>query len=433
MRGDSVVAADRWAEIQHHPAVSRAVTVNLPGHLLLPAMVNAHCHLDLTNIGPLEYERAAGFVSWVRTIMERRPADEQETRDAVRQGISLSLAGGTGVVGDIAGAGSLIPAQVLRESHLQGTSFVEIFGMGKNQAAGIRLVEKVKQEAGSYRGGVRLGLQPHAPYSAGPNVYRGAQATRLAVSTHLAETPEERRFIMRGDGPFRELLENIGKWDDSITQGKNTPGQGIHPVEYLLTVLETEKKEEAGTVLLAHVNDTGEEAQAERLLRLLQKADVHIVYCPRANDYFHRADDFGPHRYRDMLRMGINVALGTDSIVGFPPDEADRISILDEMKHLYRRDGTEPMVLLTMATINGAEALSLPPGEVTFSGERLAGLAAVDLGETQPGADPLLRALKEGSRARTLAVRDGKGGLTVAAVTGGCIGSLPAKPGKNDA
>jgi cytosine/adenosine deaminase-related metal-dependent hydrolase len=204
-------------------------------------------------------------------------------------------------------------------------------------------------------GRVRLGLQPHAPTTVALSTYRrvsdDAAQMSMPLCTHLAETVEERRFVERGDGPQRELLERLGVWDDSALEEL---ARGQHPVAHLASVLERNR------YLAVHVNDCDDAA-----LETLARTGTSVAYCPRASEYFVAARHFGAHRYREMLEAGITVALGTDSIVNLPARSASvntgGMSVLDEMRLLYRRDGTDPAQLLKMATINGAAALGLDP------------------------------------------------------------------------
>jgi len=64
---------------------------------------------------------------------------------------------------------------------------------------------------------LKLGLSPHAPYSAGAALYEGvaclAREHNLLMTTHLAETCDEIEFLQRGGGAWRRYLKEIGKWD----------------------------------------------------------------------------------------------------------------------------------------------------------------------------------------------------------------------------
>lgn len=326
------------------PGVTRVV--DLTRSVLIPGLVNAHAHLDLTHVGPVNY--GGDFVNWIQHVRAGRAADEAGIAAAVRRGVALADAGGTAMIGDIAGVGSLIPAQVLRESGAAGVSFVEVFGIGRSQRAA---VERIHCLAAGHAGGgsVRVGVQPHAPYSCGPDVYRAAAASGLPCATHLAETLDEAMFTRHGRGMFADLLRSIGVWDDSIVP------TGLHPVEHVRAALA------AARFVAAHVNYI-----EPRHLPLLAGWGVSVAYCPRASAYFgHPAPGNAPHRYRDMLEAGVNVCLGTDSILCL--DTPDRISVLDDMRLLFRRDGTDVRTLLRMATINGAAAMGFDPSRVTLS------------------------------------------------------------------
>lgn len=394
-----LLAAGRAADVLTHPAATRADTtvVLRPSSVLLPGLVNAHTHLDLTHIGPQPHDPAAGFVPWVDMIRSRRHTDEAAIAASVRRGIELCVAGGCVAIGDIGGAPagrlSLAPWRTLRDSGVAGVSFLEYFGIGASlepRSAGLmRLVDEVAAEAGeaAAKDQAGLGLQPHAPNTVALSLYRLsiALAERLPGSrlcTHLAETIEEREFIARGTGPQRELLERFGLWTDAVM---DELGRGEHPVEHLAGVLQSAQ----GRLAAVHVNDATDAA-----IGLLAKTGATVVYCPRASAYFAAESRFGPHRYRDMLAAGIPVALGTDSIVNLPasaaatPAESPQgrgISILDEMRLLHARDGTDPVTLIQMATINGATAIGLDPAAFSFAsagrgGGEIQGVISVEVG-----------------------------------------------------
>lgn len=40
---------------------------------------------------------------------------------------------------------------------------------------------------------------------------------------------------------------------------------------------------------------------SDRDLQTIAELDVHVAYCPmRVRKYFHAAEHFGPHRYREL-------------------------------------------------------------------------------------------------------------------------------------
>lgn len=366
------------AKIDSDQLPDPTMELTLRDRIIMPALVNAHTHLDLTHIGPIAHDPADGFVKWVDIIRSERKTDDAEIRQAVRLGIQASLAGGTIAVGDIAGApnGRLTdaPALELAQSPMSGVSYLEFFGIGKSAAAAIQkishyLTNTYPQSVLALQDtGVHIGLQPHAPNTVDLSVYHWAAAAAalrgMPLSTHLAETIEERWFIGEGIGPQRELLERLGVWDNSIL---DHIAKDNHPVAHLYDVLNE------SPFLVAHVNDATDAAIAQ-----LVSTNTAVAYCPRASAYFGADKHFGPHRYQDMLAAGVHVCLGTDSIVNL--DTRDRISILDEMRFLSRRDGTDATTLIMMATTNGGSALSLDESSFTFTpGTQPLGLISIPI------------------------------------------------------
>ncbi len=428
-----LLAAGPTDDVRRHPADDGARVVALPHAVLVPGLVNAHTHLDLSHIGPRPHDPAApgGFVSWIDMIRRERRHDPAGIAQSVARGIDLCLAGGTIAVGDIAGAPrgipSLEPWRTLRNSPLRGTSFLEFFSRGKFREQGLHAgldtlraaLNEESRGSGRVVERVRVGLQPHAPNTVAASSYLHAttQAGRLGVPicTHLAESAEERRFISRGDGPQRELLETLGLWDESAGQDI---GVGLHPAEFLEETL-TSAHHHGSPYLVAHANDA-----TDRTIEIMASTGTRVAYCPRASEYFGADGQFGEHRYREMLEAGIGVALGTDSVVNLPPESGGiatgGMSIWSEMSLLSHRDGTDPRTLLSMGTLLGADALGLPRRLVSFSmdeNERngvkpreIGGILAIEpekMPQSRDGPKSFLRALL-GSRCRTNLLLDRK-------------------------
>lgn len=417
-----VLASGRGAEVDRHPDAAKARVIDLTGSVVLPALINAHTHLDLTHVGPRPFDAPGGFVGWVDMVRRERLSDPDAIRRSVASGASKCLAGGVAAVGDIAGCPITGPqavgAEMLFRSGLKGVSFVEFFGIGRGRERGLsRAMEAI--HAASERilpdpsaPGIKLGLQPHAPNTVSLGEYERALRVRgRPLSTHVAETVEEREFIATGKGPQRELLERVGAWEDSIL---DDVGRGRTPVGHLASVLGGDAGRSHGEpILLVHVNDCGDE-DLETLATLRRSGiGLNVVYCPRASAYFRVAETFGPHRYLDMLQRGIPVALGTDSVINLSEDDlAHGLSTWGEIQMLHARDGTDSTVLLAMATTLAAAALGLSPHEYLLANPGpKAGLIAVSTGDVRPGDNPIEAAIVSGNPVQFL-FNNNESGLT---------------------
>ncbi len=364
-----------------------AARADLAGSVLIPGMVNAHTHLDLTSVGPIPYDESRGFAGWIADVRAGRATDEAAIAASVRDGIERSRASGVVAVGDIAGAWSPVPISVLRDSPMLGVAYLECFGLGDagEMAADrmARLILSLHEErsaavsTGGGSGGVRLGIQPHAPYSAGGVVYRRAceLADRLGLplATHLAESVAERELVAMRAGPIRAALESFGVWDESAAAEF---GAVRSPTEHLGPLLARARW------LVAHANDCSDED-----IDLLARTGATVVYCPRASEYFGHHREVGPHRYREMIERGVAVALGTDSVISLPAEQSSRLSVLDDARLLRRRDEVAPVRLLGMITTAAASALGLPPDLFRFTPGPIAGIAAVRIGSAS--TDPV--------------------------------------------
>ena len=61
------------------PGQPEARPLDLGDGVLLPGLVNAHCHLELSHLAG-KVDPARGFVSWVEEVVEKRPGHGREGR-----------------------------------------------------------------------------------------------------------------------------------------------------------------------------------------------------------------------------------------------------------------------------------------------------------------------------------------------------------------
>lgn len=319
------------------------------GTLILPAMVNAHAHLELTSIGPKPY--GGDFLDWVKGVMDLRPQTPEAHAEAVWRGIEMSIAGGVIAVGDI-GSVSHAPLThaVLKEWAVLGVLFDEVLGLA--EARWRPSVEAAGRWArrGSL-GPWKTGIEGHAPYTTPlPAMLAAAEHAAQAggvLKIHAAELLEEDAFVRKGSGPFRERFEAMGFWSPEVS---DQYGKGLSPIQWLEPVLR------AAPCLLAHCNYLSDED-----IDLIAATGTSVVYCPLASAYYGHAENT-PHRYRDLLAAGVNVCLGTDSILcqpSEPPTPSMSMGLLPAMRLLFQRDGAPSELLLEMATTRGIRGLGL--------------------------------------------------------------------------
>jgi len=319
------------AEIQEHP-----------DHVLLPALGNAHAHLDLSSMEPEPFD--GDFPQWLDRVRRfRAGSDEAGARKSLLLGAELSFRGGVALVGDILGAPlRQRGAEVLGRSGLRGVAFVELFGAGSSEPAALATIDAVIAMAAGERAdkALQLGLQPHAPYSTTAKVMAAALESSLPVSMHVAESHDEVEFCRSGSGAIRRLLEEVGV----VSREAPLRGIGGHPVRWFCDRLAG--RVDAVPRLAVHL----EEMPIEYAPALAASGAV-AVFCPRASAFFGR----GGMPWRALRSAGVPVALGTDGRLVL--DTPDRISTLDEMRLLARRDGASLVELLPMATTAVARAL----------------------------------------------------------------------------
>lgn len=367
---------------------------------LMPGFVNAHCHLEFSSLRRKVGRSGVPLPDWIRAVIEKRPPAKKMAK-AIASGLAESLENGVTTVAEIARteteaydvegpsprllllqesigfsqarAQSALNAaesrleelsSLLRPSDANGNGHAAAaFGTNghSNGSNGQSNGYSDSYGNGSYEDGLndtgvrpenrfRLGVSPHAPYTASPQLIRelvsSAAGRGMPVAMHLAESPEELQLLAEGRGPFQKILEERGMWDPWVI------GRGSVPLDYLRMLTRAPKS------LVVHGNylDYTELAMMAR-----QAGAMSLCYCPRTHAHFKHK------RYplTQALELGVPVCLGTDGRASNPD-----LSILSEMREVAAQFPNVPAeTILRMGTLAGAEALGLP-----------------DVGSIRPGA-----------------------------------------------
>jgi cytosine/adenosine deaminase-related metal-dependent hydrolase len=255
---------------------------------------------------------------------------------------------------------SLWAAPMLAASPLHVVLFHEIYGFRNADAEKLLLdaVQRIaRAEATVVEGDLRMIPTPHGPHTTSASLLRAlsgrARAAGEPISIHLAESEGECRLLAEGDGPMRDLLEERGGWET------DWEAPGLTPVAYLhrLGLLSSR------TLAVHCVHLTREDHS------LLQSSGATVVTCPRSNQRL----GVGVAPVPELLREGIPVALGTDSLASSP--ELDLFGEIAGLRETH--PGLSPAAVLRVATLNGARGLGLADRLGSIEPGKLAVLVAV--------------------------------------------------------
>jgi cytosine/adenosine deaminase-related metal-dependent hydrolase len=335
--GAIAVAADRVAAVGRFEEI-RAVggsVIDLGEAVILPGLINAHCHLDFTSLrGVIPQQRS--FADWIIQINgRRRDLSDEDFLASITLGFAEARRWGTTTIANIESMPALL--ERIAPPPLRTWWFAELIDVRPSQPAEEMIGDSLSffRNKENWLGGA--GLSPHAPYTASPKLTRLAAETarrhKMLLTTHLAESDEEMEMFRDGRGRLFELLQSLGRPMGDCGTGKT-------PLAVML---------ERGVIddrwIVVHLNELSE----EDLGRLESGPRFHLAHCPRSSRHFqHRA--FALRQLRDL---GFNICLGTDSLAS-----NSSLSLFAEMRTVRDvHQWLEPARILEMATTNSARAL----------------------------------------------------------------------------
>jgi cytosine/adenosine deaminase-related metal-dependent hydrolase len=292
--GDVVaLGPDVGGDVPSPPGVP---TEYFPDAAILPGLVNAHTHLELTGLGPAIDE--PDFPSWIRRLRalkaERTP---EQFLEAAKQGVRECWAAGVTTIADTGDTGSV--ARALAELGGRGVAYHEVFGPHPAQVADS--MAGLKAAVAELRtlevpGRLRIGVSPHAPYTVSGSLYhevgRWAREEKLPLAVHLAESAEESSLLRDGTGGFADAWAH---------RGIPAPEPlGLSPVAFVdrhLGLMDT---------LCIHA------VQVDLAdIALLFRRGATVAHCPMSN----RAHRHGDAPLAAILDAKVHVGVGTDSVL----------------------------------------------------------------------------------------------------------------------
>jgi aminodeoxyfutalosine deaminase len=338
--GNRIRTVGAWPDLQMQAG---GKVFDLGEVILLPGLVNAHCHLDYTDMaGQLPPPKT--FTDWISQITAAKTGwSYSDYALSWLRGAHQLLKTGTTTVADIEAMPDLLP-ETWDATPLRVFSFLEMTGIRARREPREILREAVETIGSLTHARCSAALSPHAPYSTLPELLRLsaglARKNKWRVCTHLAESAEEFEMFQHARGKMFDWLKRNQR--DMGDCGLGSP------------VKHSARNKILGENLLAiHVNYLARGDAA-----LLGKHRVHVVHCPRSHDYFRHA----PFLRERLANAGVNLCLGTDSLATTRKlgKQKPELSLFEEMRQLAASDKTvSPAEILRMATVNGARALGL--------------------------------------------------------------------------
>ncbi|MCL6584647.1 MAG: amidohydrolase family protein [bacterium] len=321
----------------HHHQAGQARLVDHGDGVIMPSLVNAHTHLELSCLAGKIRPAAFGFVDWIRQLVRARAeCTASEVAEGIRSAIGELWQRGVGLVGDISNTGASIDE--LRKSSLSARIFLEAIGFRpqrelENQAA----IQAALALGPHSAAGVHLSLAAHAPYSVSARYLQLLRQSELwsdrPFSIHVAESCHELLFLASGEGELKSFLIERGVWDESWSPPRTTPvrylsGQGILRPR----------------TICVHANWVSDED-----IELLAKTATWVCLCPRSN--YNLGTGLSP--VLKFLERGVPLCLGTDSLAS-----NSSLCLWQEMAFLKAAlPNLSSRKILRMATLSGALAL----------------------------------------------------------------------------
>ena len=318
------------------PRPADTTAENFDDAVILPGLINTHTHLELTGLEDRVSERE--FTAWIRQLREEKATrSAAEYVEAARRGLAACFAAGVTTIADTGDSGAVL--QALVEVGGSGVAYQEVFGPHPNQIGEslAHLQSKVDQLSRLAGGRVRVGVSPHAPYTVSGGLFRAvsewARSEQLPLAVHIAESPAESEFLLRGTGPFADA------W-----RARQIPlprPAGFTPIDWLV-----EHGVLSDQTLCIHAVQL-EPADLGRLA----DSGAAVAHCPLSN----RAHGHGDAPLEAMLESGIRVGLGTDSVVSV--GQLDLLAEARAAATLARL--LDAAGLIELCTLAGAHALGL--------------------------------------------------------------------------
>jgi len=363
--GPRIVSVARWSDVE---ASAQQNVFDLGDVILLPGLINAHCHLDYTDMAG-QISSPGVFSNWIKAIIALKAGwSYADFAQSWLRGAKMLLRTGTTTVADVEAVPELLP-ETWQATPLRVISFREMINL-KKPFPKTEMKSAIDKWSSLPDANGRIGLSPHAPYTTTPDLLkfaaRAAQEHQWRLTTHVAESEPEFEMFINRRGPLFDWLQPQRDMSDC---GHGSPIQHLERCGYL-----------SENLLAVHANYLLRDDPA-----ILAAHKVSVVHCPRSHSYFGHA----PFPRAELTAAGVNLCLGTDSLASSPniPKHPPRLDLFGEMQTFARQQpALPPSTILRMVTVNAAAALGRTGELGELSANALADMIALPFTGKLPDA-----------------------------------------------
>ena len=316
--------------------------VDLGEQVLLPGLINTHCHLDYTCLrGKIPPPKS--FTDWIRAINAAKARlSEEDYVASINEGFAEAKRFGTTTIVNLTAYPELI-AKI--DEPIRTWWFAELIDIRSPDRAN----EIVDLAIESLKSKKNWGLAPHALFTASPNLFHRceeiARRENVLLTTHLAESREEMSMFRDGSGPLYEFIKETGRPMDNC--GHETPLEKFLGVRTSAPVSAGFSRALPQEWIVAHLNELSE---SDFVLLARSTTKFHVVHSPRSHGYFAHS----PFPFERLRGLGFNICLGTDSLAS-----NENLSLFAEMRAFQQNEPkVSPREIFEMVTVNAARALN---------------------------------------------------------------------------
>lgn len=172
IEGGRIAAVGQWSA---SAAAKGGDVVDLGSAAILPGLVNAHTHLEFSDLAAPLGRSGLAFPDWIRAVVaHRRSRTDADRRAAIQQGLEESARACVAALGEIATGGwpaDLFFGESKQANQPATTLFLELLGLSAERTAA-----NLSAAAEHLRHSDSVGLSPHAPYTVRPELVQQVAA-----------------------------------------------------------------------------------------------------------------------------------------------------------------------------------------------------------------------------------------------------------------